>query len=404
MSYEWFISLRYLKAKRKQTFISIITLISVAGVALGVAALIIVISVMSGFDRDLKSKILGTKAHLVITDSSERGLQNYQEIMQRISKTPGILACAPFVTAQAMLQSEDYLQGIVLLGIDSNLEPKVSNVKKNLITGRLPDSQADEVVLGNQLSYRVGVGNGGTMILFTKVAKTPMGLVPKTSSVKVVGIFESGMYEYDANLAYTSLSAAQRMYDLPPDMATGIACKLEDVDHANALAKKLQAQLGNLFSVKSWDMLNKELFSALALEKTVMFIILLLIVVVAAFNIISTLIMMTMEKSRDIAILKTMGATPTSITMIFLFEGLIIGIVGTLAGTALGLFSCWALDRYKFITLPQDIYYIDKLPVNVEPLMILIITVSAMLLCLAAAVYPAWQAGRLEPVEALRYE
>lgn len=393
-----------MKAKRKQSFISIITIISMMGVAVGVAALIIVISVMNGFDRDLKQKILGTRAHITISGPDDAGIADYQSVLTRLKQEKNITGAAPFIGVQGMLQSSDYLQGVMLLGIDPELEPKVSKLKQNLIQGHLPRVGKDEVVLGKELAKKLGIGIGSKVFVLSKVARTPMGLVPKTSVSEVVGIFDSGMYEYDASLAYTSLDGAQRLYDLDSSIVTGINCKLDDPDNAKALADVIQKDLGDSFSVKSWETLNRELFSALQLEKTVMFIILLLIVVVAAFNIISTLIMMTMEKARDIAILKAMGATRQSISLIFLFQGFIIGVVGTVTGTAFGLFICFLLDRYKLISLPSDIYYIQKLPVLVEPLSVALIAVCALGLCLLAAVYPSWQAGKTDPVEGLRYE
>jgi lipoprotein-releasing system permease protein len=404
MNYELFISLRYLKAKRKQSFISIITVISMLGVAVGVAALIIVISVMTGFDRDLKNKILGTKAHISIAGEDDAAVVGFEPVMQKIKTYPEVISAAPYVTGQGMLQSANYLQGVILMGIDPTLEGDVSTIKKNLVRGRLPIKGTDEVVIGKELASRLEVDVNSRVFVLSKVARTPMGLVPKTTVATVVGVFDSGMFEYDSGLAYTSLDACQRLYDLLPDTVTGVNCKLRNPDDSRKIAEKMQEDFGASFSVKSWDMQNRELFSALELEKAVMFIILLLIVVVAAFNIISTLIMMTMEKSRDIAILKAMGATPKSISRIFLYQGLTIGMIGTFLGLMFGLFICWLLDRYDFITLPQDIYYIKKLPVLVEPFTVALICVSATVLCVLAAVYPAWQAGRTDPVEALRYE
>lgn len=404
MRYEWFISLRYLKAKRKQSFISIITLISVAGVALGVAALIIVIAVMNGFDRDLRTKILGTKSHIVVTSADETDLNNYLAVFPNIAKEPGVVSASPFVSVQGMLQSDATMQGVVLLGIDPKYESQVTDVGKNIIQGKLPQLGTNDIVIGKELAFQLGIGINSQVIVFSKVVKTAMGLIPKTSVCKVVGIFDSGMYEYDSGLAYIPLDLAQKLFDMPTNKVTGIEIKVADIYQAPAIAANINKKLGTMYLAKSWDMMNRELFSALKLEKTVMFIILSLIIVVAAFNIISTLIMVVMEKSKDIAILKTMGATQKSITFIFLLEGLVIGLVGTILGSIGGITTCWALDKYKFISLPQDIYYIATLPVEIQPGAIILIAVSAIVICLVAAVYPAWQAGRLDPVEAIRYE
>ncbi|MCX7920142.1 MAG: lipoprotein-releasing ABC transporter permease subunit [bacterium] len=404
MRYEWFISLRYLKAKRKQTFISIITLISVAGVTLGVMALIIVIAVMNGFDRDLRTKILGTKSHIVIMSADETELPQYREVLAQVRKEPGVVSAAPFISIQGMLQSDITMQGVVLMGIDPKYEAQVTDIGKNIIQGQLPRLGTNDIVIGKELAFHLGVGLGSQVIVFSKVVQTALGLVPRTSICKVCGIFDSGMYEYDSGLAYIPLDLAQKFFDMAPDKVTGIEVKVNDIYQAKNIATRMTRNLSNRYLIRSWDVMNRELFSALKLEKTVMFIILSLIVVVAAFNIISTLIMVVMEKNKDIAILKTMGATQRSISFIFLLEGLVIGIIGTILGALGGITTCLALDKYKFISLPQDIYYISTLPVEIEPATVILIMVSAIMICLVAAVYPAWQAGRLDPIEAIRYE
>ncbi|MDI6783981.1 MAG: lipoprotein-releasing ABC transporter permease subunit [bacterium] len=404
MRYEWFISLRYLKAKRKQSFISIITLISVGGVTLGVMALIIVIAVMNGFDRDLRSKILGTKSHIVVSSADETELDKFPDVMTLVAKEPGVVSVAPFVSVQGMVQSDVTMQGVVLLGIDPNYASQVTDLGKNIIQGRLPQLGTNDLVIGKELAFRLGIGMNSQVIVFSKVVKTAMGLVPKTSICKVVGIFDSGMYEYDSGLAYIPLDLAQKLFDIPSTKVTGIEMKVTDIYQAHSIAQNINRKLGSQYLARSWDLMNRELFSALKLEKTVMFIILSLIIVVAAFNIISTLIMVVMEKSKDIAILKTMGATQRSISFIFLLEGLIIGVIGTILGAIGGISACLALEKYKFISLPQDIYYISTLPVEIQVGTVVLIMVSAIAICLAASVYPAWQAGRLDPVEAIRYE
>jgi lipoprotein-releasing system permease protein len=409
MRYELFISLRYLKAKRKQVFISIITILSMAGVALGVMALIIVLSVMSGFEEDLKKKILGTNAHLVVLQQGS-GMRDYREILKKVEEFKGVTAATPFIFTQAMLSSDNNVHGIVLRGIDPSSAGKVINIENTLKKGSMANLQKADgegqpgIFIGKELAQTLGVMLDDAVVVVSPLgALGPLGTGPPMKKFRVSGIFDSGMYEYDTSMAYISLASAQKFLAMG-DTVTGLEVKVEDIYAVKKIGDRIRKDLGFPFWTKDWMQMNRSLFAALKLERTVMFIILVLIVLVAAFGIVSTLIMVVMEKNKDIAILKSMGATARSIMRIFIAEGLIIGIVGTLFGLLGGYAVCTLLAKYPFITLPSDIYYISRLPVKMNILDFVLVAISAMGISFLATLYPSWQAARLDPAEALRYE
>jgi len=415
LKYELFIGLRYLRAKRKQTFISVISVISVGGVALGVAALIIVLAVMTGFESDLRDKILGTNSHVVILKHGKTGMTKYREITEKVKTVDHVLAATPFIYSQAMLSSPHNVSGVVLRGIDPTQEGTVTELEKNMEKGGLENlrpsvdsktgiPQPDGVVLGAELSRMLGAFMGDMVTLVSPVgAITPMGMQPQMRKLKIVGIFNSGMYEYDSGLIYVSLEMAQRFLKMG-DAATGIEVKVDDIYQAKEVAKKIGKILGFPYWTRGWMDMNKNLFSALKLEKLAMFIILILIVLVACFNIISTLVMMVMEKNRDIGILMSMGAKKREIMRIFMLEGLIIGTVGTLSGAVLGIGACLIADHFKLIKLAGDVYYMNYLPFKMVPGDIALICGLSILISFLATLYPSWQAARLDPAVALRYE
>jgi lipoprotein-releasing system permease protein len=409
MRYELFISLRYLKAKRKQVFISIITLLSMAGVGLGVMALIIVLSVMSGFEEDLKKKILGTNAHLVVLQQGA-GMRDYPEILKKVEEAKGVVAATPFIFTQAMLTSENNVHGIVLRGIDPATAGKVINIESTLKKGSMAGLQKDDgetqpgIFIGKELAQTLGVTLDDSVILVSPLgALAPMGGGPPMKKFRIAGLFDSGMYEYDTSLAYISLKNAQKFLAMG-DLVSGLEVKVDDIYAVKKIGDRIRKDLGFPFWTKDWMQMNRSLFAALKLERIVMFIILVLIVLVAAFGIVSTLIMVVMEKNKDIAILKAMGATARSIMRIFIFEGLIIGCVGTLIGLGGGYVVCTLLAKYQFITLPSDVYYISRLPVKMNILDFVLVAVSSLGISFLATLYPSWQASRLDPAEALRYE
>jgi len=413
VSFETFIGWRYLKAKRKQTFISLITLISLAGVALGVTALIVVLAVMNGFQEDVKNKILGVTSHLVVLRYGQP-MEDYEKLMPVIEKVDGVVSAEPFIYSQVMINAMGGLSGAILRGADPELPATRHRLERIMKSGRLTDLAGDEpgsgepartIIFGVELARQLGVTVGDTVRLVSPMGQiTPLGgRAPRVRDYKVVGVFESGMYEYDSTLAYISLRQAQDFLNLGPSV-TGLEVKVEDIYQADKIREAVTAELGPSYWAKDWMQMNRNLFSALKLEKVAMFIILTLTVLVAAFNIISTLIMVVMEKTRDIAILKSMGATGLSIMKIFVFQGLIVGLIGTSAGLAGGIFLCELLAKYKFIQLPSDVYYITTLPVRMEASDVALITFSAVFISFLATLYPAWQASRLNPVEALRYE
>ena len=418
MKYEWFIGLRYLKAKRKQTFISIITVISIAGVMVGVMALIIVLAVMSGFEKTLKEKILGTQAHLHLLKATQEGLDQYQEVTKRVEETKGVVSAAPFIISQVMLSSESNVFGVVLKGIDPDRVGRVTELANNIKAGRLENLKGGKegdspgIILGVELAKHLSVSlNDSIQVISPLGTVTPMGMMPKMKRFRVKGIFYSGMYEFDNTMAYVSLQSAQKFFSMG-DRVTGIEIKTEDIYKVKEVGREIRRKMGFPFWTKDWMEMNRNLFSALRLEKIAMFIILVLIVLVAAFNIISTLIMVVMEKNKDIAILKSMGASSRSILKIFTIEGGVIGVVGTVLGTILGLGAAFNLEKitdfverlFGFKILSSDVYYIDKLPSQVNPLDVILIVLTAVLISLLATLYPSWRASKLDPAEALRYE
>jgi len=414
MSYELFIGLRYLKAKRKQTFVSLITFISIAGVMVGVTALIVVIAVMNGFKEDLRDKILGVTSHVVIS-RFDGNIPKYLEVKEKVEEVSGVNAATPFIYTQVMISSRKAISGAVLRGIEPKSASKVINLPKNLRAGSLEELEAENkpegmrstpgIILGNELARNIGASRGEPVTVISPLGRlTPLGRVPRSQTFRVAGIFDSGMYEYDSTIAYVSLWAAQRFLGIG-DRVTGIEVRVDDIYSADRVAKAIGKALdGYPYWSRDWMRMNKNLFSALKLEKIVMFIILTLIILVAAFNIVGTLIMVVMEKTRDIAILKSMGATRRSIMKIFMIEGAVIGLVGTLLGLLGGYALCTLLATYKFIELPSDVYYISTLPVQMNPFDVAVIALAAIVITLAASVYPAWQASRLDPAEAIRYE
>ena len=423
MPYELFIGLRYLKAKRKSTFVSIISFISIAGVALGVTALIVVLSVMTGFEEDLKGKILGTNAHVVVLKSGGE-IQDYQKVMKELMGFSGVTAATPFVYSQVMLSSGSNVSGVVLRGVDPKTDVQVTNLYRSIIQGKL--SNLDEpikppvgegpafpgVIIGKELAKNLNLYMGDVVHIVSPVGNiTPFGMVPKTRQFRVTGIFDTGMYEYDATLAYVSLRDAQAFLSMDGSV-TGIQLKVKDVYKAAEIARNINRGLGLPYFARDWMQMNKNILFALKTEKVVMFIILTLIVLVAAFGIASTLFMVVMEKNKDIAILKSMGATSRSIMKIFVLEGLIIGVAGTIIGLFGGLIIAFNLESIVdfvqkvtgFELFSKDIYYLNHFPSQVVPSDVLLISVTAILISFIATLYPSWQGSRLPPAEALRYE
>lgn len=410
MSFEQFIGGRYLRVKQKHTFISLITILSIAGVTVGVMALIVVIAVMAGFESDLKSRILGVESHIVIMRHGGP-FSAYRKVFELLQKSDGVEAATPFVYSQIMIRSSAGVSGAALRGIDPESAGRVikvleaaalTNLEK-IRHGKETTVSEPGIILGKELSRSLGVTKGDVVYLISpRGIISPIGHLPAMKRFRVTDLFESGMYEFDGSMAYIHINDAQKILRIA-DSVTGIEVRVKDIYKARKIAEEIIGNLGFPYWAKDWMQMNRNLFSALKLEKTVMFIILTLIVLVAAFNIASTLIMMVMGKTRDIAILKAMGATDKSIGRIFVFNGMVIGSVGTIIGVSLGFFVCILLEKYKFIELPGDVYYITTLPVRLEGIDVLLIAAAAMVICFLATLYPARQAAKLNPVDAIRY-
>lgn len=406
MRFELFISRRYFKSKPKRSILSLITLLSIAGVTIGVTALIVVIAVMSGFEVDLKSRIMGIEPHLVI-DRDGQPIQSYEKIVAVAKQTPGIISAWPVQEMQAMIKSDGRIAGALVKGVVPAAASKGLAIKSlEELSTRSPaaaDSQLPPLIMGRDLAHSLGLMKGESVFVVSPKANlTPAGFVPLMKRFIVVDFFQTGMYEYDGSLVFMRLEDAQ-MLSRARDTANAVEIRVDQIFRAPAIGRQLMARLDHGYRLRDWRQLNLNLFSALKLEKTAMFITLTLITLVATFSITSSLVMMVMEKTKDIAILKTLGATAQSIKRIFVFQGMLIGAIGTLTGTFMGILLCYLQETYHLIRLPGDVYYITALPVNLQSLDVVLVAASALLICFVATLYPAIQASRFNPVEAIRY-
>ena len=403
-SFELFIALRYLRAKRKGLFAVVTTSIGVAGVTVGVAALITTLSVMNGFQTDIQNKIVGAQAHISIYGATSAA--DLSRMTAAAHADPDVQATAPFALGQAILTSHDRSIGVLLKGLDPALEFKVNDLAKKLVGGSWDGIGAGKVpgiVLGVELADRMGADVDAEVVLVSpKSVATPLGPLPKMQRFHVVGLLKTGYYEYDNGTAWTEIGAASKFLGVEAG-ASGVGLRLKDLRRADAVAQHLRAALGLSRTVRTYAQMNQTLFAALKLEKTVMFIILTLITLVASLNIASTQILRSVEKTRDIGLLKAMGAHAKMIERIFLFEGLMIGGSGVTAGMALGFFLCWAIATFKIVELPSDIYYLSRVPVDVRAWDVAAVTVMGLILTLLATVYPARRAAKADPVEAIHY-
>jgi len=399
MGFAGWMALRYLNAK-KDKFLTVINFVSVAGIAIGVAALIIVIGVMSGFDHDLREKIVGANAHVVV--ERESGLKGYKAMHEKLKTVPGVVAATPYIHGNVFLESNQRAVSLILRGVSPQTEGGVTKIDKYLASGKIADLKEDGVVIGSQMAEFYGYHIGDELTLIAPAS----GVAGNTwrFKFKVAGIFTSGMYDYDMNLIIVHVAKAQEIFHVGPDTVTGIGLKLRDPEMAPKVKSEIYDLLGFSVLVRTWMETNANFFAALALEKFAMFIILTLIVLVASFNIVSTLIVTVTSKVKDIGILMAVGASRRTIRAIFTLQGLAIGLTGTVWGFVLGVGISLLLKKYHFITLPQDIYYIKYLPVLIQGMDVGCIVGAALAITFAATIYPAFKASRLEPVEALRYQ
>jgi len=415
MNYELFIGLRYLRARRQETFISLITVISVLGVMIGVMTLNVVMAVMTGFEETLRDRLLGINAHIALVKSGDQ-LSEYEGLVQQVIKQEGVVAASPAIYGQVMLTSGSRVSGVVVRGVDPDRVNAVVDLQRYMKQGSIaglkqqnPVQVQDRtimlpgVIMGERLAAQLGVFVGSPIQVVSPLGSpTAIGVIPKVRRFVVTGLLNTGMSEIDSTLVFMGLADAQKFFELG-DAVSNIEIRVDNVNQSREIADRIQRQLGFPYLTEDWTRLWPNLFSALQLEKTVYFLVLLLMVLIGAFNIISTLVMVVMEKRKDIAILMSMGATRASIRKIFLLKGLVIGVVGTTLGLLLGLLVCTLIAQYRF-ELPKDVFLISTVPVRIYFSNFMIVTLSSFIVCLLASIYPARQAAKLDPVEIIRYE
>lgn len=403
-SAELFIAYRYIKARRKGFFAFLTTLIAIGGTTLGVCALVITLSVMTGFQQDIRTKILGIQPHIYLSKVDGTLFDDYKEVAQDLYSFDFVKASAPYIFGQSIIKKQGYTQGTgaLIKGIDLQAENDLMGLsnkikKDNIISDNAISS--DGIILGNELANSIHAQVGDFVIV---MFPSQMSSVPKMKKLKIEAIFHSGMYEYDTSLAYVDLKTADEMFAFDGGVS-GLAIRTDSFDKANTYAKDLQSALGYPFKARSWIEMNKNLFSALKLEKLMMFIILALIIIVASFNIISNILLLSVEKAKEIGILSAMGFSKFSISKIFFYEGFIVGSLGTVLGLILGLSISYAVKTFDIFKLPQGVYYVDRLPIVIIPTDIILVALCAFVITVISGLYPAYQVSKLEPLEAIRY-
>lgn len=419
-----YIGLRHLKPKKKSFFVSLTSVISIVGIALGVATLIVVVGVMTGFEKELRTKILGTQSHVLVVESGSASMKKWRKVLERVQKEPQVKAASPFVYGQAMLSAEGRVTGAVIRGVNPDSEEKVTDIRNYMTSGTLARlfekdtaipgvgrNEVPPIVIGEELASNLGVGIGRPITIISPIGEvTPMGVLPRSKTFRVAGLFRSGFYQYDTGLVFISMKQAQRFFGLG-DSVTGVHMRVADIFLAEHVAQDIRKALPYPYLVRSWQQMNRNLFSALKTEKTTMTILLLLVIIVAAFNIVGSLVMVVMEKSREIAILKSMGATRGTILRIFFVQGAAMGFSGAVMGVLLGFYVGRNLGHvedflekyFGLDILPASVYHINRLPVHMTLTDVTLTAFLAFFISLLATVYPAWRASRVDPVEVLRY-
>lgn len=409
MSLEFHIARRYMSSKHRLRFVSVITSISIGGVIIGTAALVIVLSVMNGFEEEIRSRIIGTGSDIIVSHVTGQAIPDWQELQAKIDSVEGVVATSPIIQSKCAIASKSETDGVVVMGVIPKDEARVSRILEYMLTKSIsfnvPDTKAVGIWLGVNLADRLGAGLNDKIKLFSlkEAASSLSGFVPKAMNCQVAGIFETGMYEYDANMVYISLESAQSLFNLG-DKITAISVKTDDFNNAGTIGKKIDSVIGYKYYSTSWEVLNKNLFAWMTLEKWASFIVLSLIIAVAAFNIISSLIMVVLEKRKEIGILMSLGMSNQRIKKIFIYQGITIGTFGGVVGCLIGFILCYIQYHFRVITLPSEYYFISALPIKMQVLDFVSVGLAAFILSFLATLYPAARAAKMNPVEAIRYE